>query len=59
MKECNVAPNMFVAKSSEDMDMFCLSARATVEKFILACRELNLIPSYDFFRLWMEAIQSK
>jgi hypothetical protein len=57
MKQCNVGP--FVPKNLDDIDLFCLSARTTVEKFILACREINLIPSYDFFRLWMVAIESR
>jgi len=58
MKEFDVDKDLLVAKNSDDIDVFCLSAKATVEEFILACKEINLIPSYDFFRLWMEAIQS-
>ena len=58
MNEYDVDQEVLVAKNSDDIDAFCSAAQATVEKFILACREINLLPSYDFFRLWMYALES-
>ncbi len=55
MKEYNVTQSPFVAKNADEIDAFCLYARMTVERFILVCRRINLMPSYDVFRLWMEA----
>jgi hypothetical protein len=53
MKEYDVDQDLLVAKKSDEIDAFCSAARITVEKFILTCREMNRMPSYDSFRLWM------
>jgi hypothetical protein len=54
MKEYDVDQDLLVAKNSDEINAFCSTARITVEKFILTCREMNRLPSYDSFRLWME-----
>ncbi len=42
-------------KEYSEIEAFCLSAKKTVEKFILTCAERKLTPSYDNFAHWMEA----
>ena len=52
MKTFNSEKDIFVNKYS-DIDVFCVSARMTVEQFIKGCKVRNLMPSYDLFLVWM------